>query len=331
MLTHLFGCKGWTLVGLHTYQMDPMCIRLDSGTTHQIQILYTLGMLSHLGPCQCLIGLTGIETLLRLGHFYRFASGKETLEMIARVVRPRRPAMSYGPPMDWARTEVCQSSKQPHHILCLSELTPELAQERCMICFDDLWSGDVDQQDLEQVPVRPHLCADHHYHLPCVKKWIQTNPTCPVCRKKLVVLTGYQPPDPSSMVYTRTEDEPLPTFPDCDTLTMHFIIPSGVQSILDPLPGTPYTGLHYKIYLPNNTEGQDLARMLRKGFERRLLFRFGEHPRTHRMDLLIPNGIVFRTQRSGGHLQGGYERHAQHNRYYLSQLRSDLELLGLDS
>lgn len=51
--------------------------------------------------------------------------------------------------------------------------------------FEDIELGDIDIDTEEQKPVRVLPC-DHLFHDECILHWIEQNPTCPVCSKRLV-------------------------------------------------------------------------------------------------------------------------------------------------
>ena len=45
----------------------------------------------------------------------------------------------------------------------------------CTICLSNLEVGDTYTK----------LCCDHVYHRECIKTWLQTKATCPICRRGL--------------------------------------------------------------------------------------------------------------------------------------------------
>ena len=53
----------------------------------------------------------------------------------------------------------------------------EGTQEICTICYEQLDTGDVETRE-----TRETLPCDHSFHVPCIRKWLETDNTCPVCR-----------------------------------------------------------------------------------------------------------------------------------------------------
>ena len=56
------------------------------------------------------------------------------------------------------------------------------------------------------------------------------------------------------------------------TIQIIYSFPSDIQTQDMPNPGEIYSGTFRQAYLPNNTEGRDVLRMLKICFERRLTF-----------------------------------------------------------
>ena len=65
---------------------------------------------------------------------------------------------------------------------------PEIAdvekQEMCSICFDEFI---IESDDLGIKLPSKNICklsCSHHYHLKCIKTWLSTRDSCPMCREK---------------------------------------------------------------------------------------------------------------------------------------------------
>lgn len=78
----------------------------------------------------------------------------------------------------------------------------------------------------------------------------------------------------------------LPGSPECGTIIIHYSFEGGVQgcrmlfsaNFSGPehrLPGTPYSGTARTCYLPDNTEGNEVLKLLEIAFQRRLTFTIG--------------------------------------------------------
>ncbi|XP_062614158.1 protein mono-ADP-ribosyltransferase PARP14-like isoform X2 [Saccostrea cucullata] len=105
-------------------------------------------------------------------------------------------------------------------------------------------------------------------------------------------------------------------------ITYHF--PDGIQGPEHPHPGLPYEGTERKAYLPDNTEGQTVLRLLQKAFDRRLTFTIGSSLTTGRDNVIIWNGIQHKTQRNKGALAHGYP-----DPTYLKQVQLELAAKGV--
>lgn len=201
---------------------------------------------------------------------------------------------------------------------------------RCPICMEAIWEEKYTQdfrsepEGMDHLPTRPKLCADHMFHMGCLKHWLKTNPSCPLCRTQLVVLTGYQPQTEGSTMDVVQDSVSLPGFEPAGTLCVRFFVAAGFQDLDCPLPGERFSAFQFTTFLPDNSEGQELVRLLSVAWTRRLLFRIGMNPATGRMDILTPNGIEMKTRRLGGIMAGGYP-----DASYMSRLKSDLREVGV--
>ena len=204
------------------------------------------------------------------------------------------------------------------------------ADAKCSICMDALWedryTADFTSQPegVAHLPTKPRICADHVFHMGCLKQWLKANPSCPLCRCQLVVLTGYQPQTEGSTMTVDRDAAPLPGCEPGGTLVVRFFVADGVQDLDCPLPGERFAALRFVTYLPDNPEGVEVVRLLAIAWNRRLLFRIGFNPATGRMDRLVLNGLELKTQRTGGLLAGGYP-----DASYLSRLKADLREVGV--
>jgi deltex-like protein len=199
----------------------------------------------------------------------------------------------------------------------------KLGDETCTICLDPLWSSEqTPASGTDHLPVHPHTCPKHIFHLGCIRHWLRNKALCPVCRTPLQVCSGYQPP--GCRMAVAHEQTPLPGFHDCGTLVLHFAIPAGTQSESQPLPGEPYAPFQFTTFLPDNSEGQHVLEFIKKACNRGLLFRIGQNQQTRRMDTVVVNGINFKVQRNGGAFARGFP-----DPHYLSMLKADLSEVGI--
>jgi len=155
----------------------------------------------------------------------------------------------------------------------------EDTKEECCICRESLAEG---------VVVKPRTCT-HMFHQPCLQRWFESSPWCPVCRTFLLTILGTQPVNGTEFDLSISE-VPLPGWPNTSTLVLKFVLESGVQTHEHPHPGSAFDGMELEAFLPWNEEGCAVLGLLQKAWERRLLFRVEN-------DRAVPNGFVLPTQR----------------------------------
>lgn len=219
--------------------------------------------------------------------------------------------------LDWNRVEVEQPSSKLEDVIEVSHDVG--ANVTCPICCEAVL---VDCKNADELPVHPTLCEDHIFHLQCLKVWLKSNASCPLCRKQLIVFTGFQPVNEGTRMIVLTEPHSLPGHDDCNTIRIIFHFESGIQAFGSPLPGEPFQGGDFQTFLPNNSEGQEVLRLLQVAWTRRLLFRVGYNAESGRMDRVILNGLELKYSVTGGIMHGGYPDVS-----YMSRLKSDLREL----
>lgn len=79
---------------------------------------------------------------------------------------------------------------------------------------------------------------------------------------------------------------------------INFSIPSGIQGNEHPNPGQAYYAVGFPriCYLPDNTLGRRVLRLLQIAFERRLIFTIGRSVTTGREDVVTWNEIHHKTE-----------------------------------
>lgn len=192
-----------------------------------------------------------------------------------------------------------------------------LEGETCAVCLES-----VDGSQSTHI-VKPPAC-DHYFHLGCAEPWFREHTDCPVCRTPVTVLRGTQPEHADNVVMQNESYDDLAGFPGDGTLEIIFFMPSGIQGVNHPMPGRPYNGSSVTAYLPNNSEGQEMARLFRLAFERNLLFRIGFNEATNQADQIIVNGIELKVRRNGGPLAQGFPDPS-----YFCRLKIDLREMGV--
>ena len=68
----------------------------------------------------------------------------------------------------------------------MSPVSIGLEEEKCLICLDDLHSA--------VKPIRKLQLCKHEFHEQCLHQALEVNPRCPLCRERLAIQRGNQPP-----------------------------------------------------------------------------------------------------------------------------------------
>lgn len=128
-------------------------------------------------------------------------------------------------------------------------------------------------------------------------------------------------PDGGQMNFN-IERRSLPGYPDYDTIQITFHFDDGIQSDKHPHPGHRYRGNESVAYLPQNSTGTKILRLLEQAFEHKLLFTVaanlsGEY-------CVTPADIPLKTRDSGGPGSLGYP-----DPNYLKSVRKSLKLKGI--
>ena len=93
----------------------------------------------------------------------------------------------------------------------------------------------------------------------------------------------------------------LPGYESCDgCIVITYKFQGGVQRENHPSPGKRYSGTIRHGYLPNNTEGQKVLRLLRKAFNQKLTFTIGRSTTFGADNVITWNDIHHKTSIRGG-------------------------------
>eukprot|EP00897_Mesotaenium_endlicherianum_P010139 jgi/Mesen1/9153/ME000587S08649 len=170
--------------------------------------------------------------------------------------------------------------------------------------------------------------CNHMYHRSCIVQWLQTRPSCPMCLHHYGVVTGTQPKEGAHMwVSFHTYQEgsyALDGFPGTDVILVRYYFDDGIQGPEHPNPGQPYSGTRRTAYLPNNAMGQDILRLLRLAWDRRLLFRVGRSLTTGLENTVVWATIHHKTKTHGGAANFGYP-----DETYFARVRGELADQGV--
>ncbi|XP_032405905.1 E3 ubiquitin-protein ligase DTX3L-like isoform X4 [Xiphophorus hellerii] len=92
-----------------------------------------------------------------------------------------------------------------------------------------------------------------------------------------------------------------------------------------PNPGQPYQGTTRTAYLPDNEEGQEVLKLLKKAFDQKMTFTVGTSRTSGLDNQVIWNDISHKTSKTGGPQSFGYPDPS-----YLSKVKGDLKAKGIE-
>ncbi|XP_011473778.2 uncharacterized protein LOC101164799 isoform X2 [Oryzias latipes] len=183
-------------------------------------------------------------------------------------------------------------------------------EENCPICLSPF----TDKKSLN---------CKHEFCNLCLQQAKESNgPICPVCRKVFGIIQGDQPD--GRMTWTRSSGQ-VPGFSNCGIITITYSIPNGTQTEKHPKPGHWYTGTTRMAYLPDNKEGNEVLKLLKKAFDQKLIFTIGASRTTGYENQVTWNDIHHKTS-----LYGGPDSYGYPDPTYLSRVREELKAKGIE-
>lgn len=206
-----------------------------------------------------------------------------------------------------------QSANRKHNIdppTDSGKRTGDQSDERCSICLDKF-------KNKRQLNCKHEFCKD------CLKQAEAANgPICPICRVVFGKIIGDQP---DGRMSHQILTFPLPGYSDCGTIKISYEIQSGIQTAKHPNPGQHLYGIHRTAYLPDNKEGNEVLRLLKKAFDQKLIFTVGTSRTTGLDGQVTWNDIHHKTSMSGGAESFGYP-----DPEYLSRVKEELKAKGIE-
>ncbi|CDQ74152.1 unnamed protein product [Oncorhynchus mykiss] len=166
------------------------------------------------------------------------------------------------------------------------------------------------------------LSCTHEFCKECLRRSVESmGPSCPVCKDVYGKVEGDQPDGTMTHTISYTN---LPGFTQCDTIVINYDIPDGKQTKKHPNPGKHFYGTQRRAYLPNNIEGNEVLKLLKKAFNQRLIFTVGISRTTGAENVVTWNDIHHKTNIGGGAQSFGYP-----DNDYLSRVKDELKAKGI--
>nr|XP_026691658.1 uncharacterized protein LOC778744 [Ciona intestinalis] len=189
--------------------------------------------------------------------------------------------------------------------------TEEDEKEQCAICLDD-----INGSKIKTLPCK------HKFHETCVNQALKVNNLCPICKQAVGKVKGNQPN--GTMRDRIDHNTHLPGYERYGAIVIDYNFPSGIQGREHPNPGVRYTGTSRTAYLPDNREGREVLRLLKKAFDARLIFTIGRSVTTGMENQVTWNDIHHKTNPYGGATGFGYP-----DPDYLNRVKDELKAKGI--
>ncbi|XP_058411904.1 E3 ubiquitin-protein ligase DTX3L-like [Diceros bicornis minor] len=183
-------------------------------------------------------------------------------------------------------------------------------KDKCVICMDIISN--------EQVLPK----CKHEFCGPCINRAMSFKQECPVCRTPYSIQKGNQPEGTMHVTVMR---QSLPGYESCGSIVIDYIMEGGVQTKQHPNPGKRYSGVHRTAYLPDNKEGREVLRLLRRAFDQKMIFTVGESQVSGASGVIKWNDIHHKTS-----LFGGPEKYGYPDPNYLKRVKQELKDKGIE-
>ncbi|KAL5021300.1 hypothetical protein ScPMuIL_000455 [Solemya velum] len=184
-------------------------------------------------------------------------------------------------------------SDEDHCIICMSECSNPKKLEKCGHVF----------------------CQD------CITQHFKYKHACPLCGLAYGEIVGDQPEGYMSSHISKTK---LPGYEEYNSIVVSYSFFDGIQSDAHPHPGERYYGTERTGFLPNCPKGQKVERLLKKAFDRNLVFTIGQSRTTGKDNCVIWNDIHHKTSIYGGPQEFGYP-----DPTYLDRVLEELKAKGV--
>ena len=217
---------------------------------------------------------------------------------------------------------------------------------KCIICYDEFsdenfleyWvSRKLQKKHSEETEIISskciaiQLCAcagDHFFHAECVAQYLAPKKKCPLCGVKYGVEVGTQPD--GIMTVRMVKDVDVASTRKNEnknkgSIEIKHKFNSGIQIKGHQNPGQRYSSRTEYIYLPRTPQGMQILGMIRLGWKRRMLYTVGRSVTRSLDNVIIFNGIHFKTSRYGGPTNYGYP-----DQYYFQRVKDEFNQKGIN-
>ncbi|KAL4232123.1 E3 ubiquitin-protein ligase dtx3l [Mactra antiquata] len=178
----------------------------------------------------------------------------------------------------------------------------------CVICKDTI-------TEPKTIQCGHTFCTD------CIDQQFQYKKQCPTCFQVCGVMTGDQPVGTMNVYTNKYKHQP--GYEEYGTIIITYKFPDGYQQDNHPTPGQFYKGITRSAYLPDNSEGRKVLKMLNLAFKRKLTFTIGNSRTTGQQGVITWNDIHHKTDHRA-YTQFGYP-----DPTYLERVKDELAAKGI--
>ncbi|KAL4232124.1 E3 ubiquitin-protein ligase dtx3l [Mactra antiquata] len=178
----------------------------------------------------------------------------------------------------------------------------------CVICMDTI-------TEPKTIQCGHTFCTD------CIDQQFQYKKQCPTCFQVCGVITGDQPVGTMDVYTNKYKHQP--GYEEYGTIIITYKFPDGYQQDNHPTPGQFYKGITRSAYLPDNSEGRKVLKMLNLAFKRKLTFTIGNSRTTGQQGVITWNDIHHKTDHRA-YTQFGYP-----DPTYLERVKDELAAKGI--
>ncbi|XP_078363097.1 putative E3 ubiquitin-protein ligase DTX2 [Oculina patagonica] len=208
--------------------------------------------------------------------------------------------------------------------------------EDCAICFEKLCNiSSFDEESEKSEEAQPSSIKQlnqckHAFHASCLQAMYDSGAKdgslqCPTCKAIHGIKLGNQPTN--GRMDVQHLHRSLPGHPDCGMITIVYDFRGGVQGPEHPNPGSRYSarGFPRTCYLPDNQKGKKVLELLKKAWQRRLIFTIGTSSTTGEEGTVVWNEIHHKTEAFSNHMGHGFP-----DPNYLDNVLAELAAQGVE-
>mmetsp|Transcript_7785 Transcript_7785/g.11546 ORF Transcript_7785/g.11546 Transcript_7785/m.11546 type:complete len:356 (+) Transcript_7785:110-1177(+) len=213
---------------------------------------------------------------------------------------------------DWKNIKLVKAQQLTNWERCNTmEQFEKIKDQKCPLCYCEFYEDDEEITEQSMYIVR--ICKDgkkegHWFHAECIAECYKPHGHYLKCPLTCCVnCYGLEIGDmPQGTMQVNITENSIPAYSKSKTIEIRYSFPGGTQGREHQHPGIAYNGTSRVAFLPDNKEGHYVLKLLKIGWERRLLFRVGKSVTTGADNCVVWNGVHHKTNTTGGSASFGY-------------------------